>query len=117
MRNDATVFRTLDLPGGTLVPFASAPGERVRILFGRIWLTEEGNPDDAFLASGEEVALATRGLAVIEALGPARVQLIEPVNLSRKLYDFIKRIGRKAAAAWLRQSRRRPTASASLRLC
>ncbi len=71
----STVFKTLDLPGGTLVPFSSTRGERVRVLSGRVWLTEEGDLRDAFLASGEEVALGGRGLAVIEALTPARVQL------------------------------------------
>lgn len=80
MRETVSTLRTLDLPGGGLVPFASIPGGRVRILYGRVWLTEEGDTRDAFLASGEEVGLAGRGLAVIEALGPARIELIEEVR-------------------------------------
>lgn len=36
MRQDPAVFKTLDLPGGTLLPFASVPGERVRVVCGRI---------------------------------------------------------------------------------
>ncbi|HET9025015.1 MAG TPA: DUF2917 domain-containing protein [Burkholderiaceae bacterium] len=82
MREAISTFRTLDLPGGSLVPFTPMPGERVRILYGRVWLTEEGIARDAFLASGEEVSLGSRGLAVIEALGPARIQLIEDVRPS-----------------------------------
>lgn len=97
------IFRTLDLPGGTLVPFPSVPGERVRILYGRIWLTEEGSTRDAFLASGEEVALGTRGLAVIEALGPTRIQLIESAGVSRAVLDAARRVARSVAAWWLRQ--------------
>lgn len=80
MSRETTVLRTLDLPGGGMVPFPAIPGEQVRILYGRIWLTEEGGGADAFLASGEEIRLGKRGLAVIEALGPARVELIEPVT-------------------------------------
>ena len=80
MREPVSTLRTLDLPGGSLVPFASIPGERVRVLYGRVWLTEEGDARDAFLASGEEVSLAGRGVAVIEALGPARIELIEEVR-------------------------------------
>ncbi len=80
MRQPVSTLRTLDLPGGGLVPFASIPGGRVRILYGRVWLTEEGDTRDAFLASGEEVDLAGRGLALIEALGPARIELIEEVR-------------------------------------
>jgi hypothetical protein len=80
MREPVSTFRTLDLPGGSLVPFTSSPGERVRILYGRVWLTEEGNVLDAFLGSGEEVSLAGRGVAVLEALGPARVELVQVVH-------------------------------------
>ena len=83
MRKAVSTFRTLDLPGGSLIPFTPMPGERVRILYGRVWLTEEGIARDAFLAGGEEVRLGSRGLAVIEALGPARIQLIEDVRPSR----------------------------------
>lgn len=89
MKSESTVSRTLDLPSGALMPFQSVPGERVRILYGRIWLTEEGNLRDAFLASGEEVSLATRGRAVIEALGPARVQVTAPIGA--RMTDAIRR--------------------------
>ncbi len=83
MEYQTTVFKTLDLPGGTLVPLSSTRGERVRVLSGRVWLTEEGDLRDAFLASGEEATLGGHGLAVIEALTPVRVQLrraAEPVD-------------------------------------
>jgi hypothetical protein len=109
MRAPVSTVRTLDLPGGGLVPFSSAPGERVRILYGRVWLTEEGIARDAFLASGEEVALGTRGLAVIEALGPARVQLIEDVRgasvLARAAGAALRRLGGAARRWWLRAPR------------
>jgi len=52
MEYQATVFKTLDLPGGTLLPLSSTRGERVRVLSGRVWLTEEGDPLDAFLVDG-----------------------------------------------------------------
>lgn len=106
MNSGSTVFKTIDLPGGTLMPFASVPGERVRILYGRVWLTEEGSPRDAFLASGEEVALDTRGLAVIEALSPARIQLLESVGVSKLVLNAGRRLTRWLAASWLRQFRR-----------
>jgi hypothetical protein len=83
-----------------MVPFPAVPGEQVRILYGRVWLTEEGGGSDAFLASGEEIRLAQRGLAVIEALGPARVELIEPVIGPSLLAQAGQRLG-----AWLRQKR------------
>lgn len=108
MKEPVSIFRTLDLPGGSLLPFTSVPGERLRILYGRVWLTEEGIARDAFLASGDEVSLDSRGLAVIEALGPARVQLVEDLRgpsaaaraldaLSRRALGALRRLSTRAA--------------------
>ena len=96
MERHSTVLRTLDLAGGTLMPFPSAPGERVRVIYGRVWLTEEGDLNDILLANDEEVALGGRGLAVIEALTPARIQLLEAVSLS----DAVQKLARRAVR-WL----------------
>jgi hypothetical protein len=108
MRESPSTFRTLDLPGGSLVPFTSAPGERVRVLYGRVWLTAEGDTRDAFLASGEEVSLASRGLAVIEALGPARVELIEPVRGPSWLALAAAALVRRVRASMRRRMPRSP---------
>ena len=94
MREPVSTLRTLDLPSGSLVPFASIQGERVRVLYGRVWLTEEGDARDAFLGSGEEVSLAGRGVAVIEALGPARIELIEEVRAPSLIARAAARAGR-----------------------
>jgi hypothetical protein len=104
MTRETTVLRTLDLPGGGMVPFPAVPGEQVRILYGRVWLTEEGGGYDAFLAGGDEIRLGNSGIAVIEALGPARVQLIEPVNGPSLLVQTAERATRRLGT-WLRQKR------------
>lgn len=113
MRQEPAVFRTLDLPGGALLPFASVPGERVRVVCGRVWLTEEGSLRDAFLETGEEVSLDTRGLAVIETLGAARIQLVEPVRMSNTARGVARRLTRWLTALWLRQYRRPMAARAA----
>ena len=107
------MFRTVDLPGGALMPFASVPGERVRVLCGRVWLTEEGSPHDAFLGRGEEVSLDTRGLAVIEALSPARIQLIESAGVSSAVFNAAQRLIRQLVAWWVRQFRHPAAVSAA----
>lgn len=96
-----TVLKTLDLSGGTLVPFSSTRGERVRVLSGHIWLTEEGDLHDALLAKGQEIALGGRGLAVIEALSPARVQLIEPQSVWNLLKSGARQAARRISELWL----------------
>ena len=87
-----------------MVPFPAVPGEQVRVLYGRVWLTEEGGGRDAFLASGEEARLDRPGLAVIEALGPARVQLIEPVTGPSLIAQAAGRAAQRVGAL-LRQKR------------
>ena len=69
--------RTVELAGGAVMPFSAVPGERVRVLSGHVWLTEENKPDDILLESGQEVRLEKRGVAVIEAFDPTRIELIE----------------------------------------
>lgn len=108
MRESPSTLRTLDLPGGSLVPFTSAPGERVRVLYGRVWMTAEGDMRDTFLASGEEVSLASRGLAVIEALGPARVELFETVRGPSRIARAAAALVRRARASFRHWAPRSP---------
>ncbi len=72
--------RTVDLGYDQLLMLQGRPGTRVRVMYGSLWLTEEGVTQDMFAACGDEVALKSRGLAVLEGLGLARVQLIEPAH-------------------------------------
>lgn len=74
--------RTVDLGYDQLLTFEGRPGTRVRVLYGSMWLTEEGNERDLFAACGEEVTLSSRGRSVIEGLGAARVQLVERARRS-----------------------------------
>ena len=73
-----TTTRTIDLGYEQLLTFVGRPGTRVRVLYGSMWLTEEGREQDIFAGCGDEVLLKAGGLSVIEGLGAARVQVIEP---------------------------------------
>src|SRR5215467_9474663 len=77
-----TTTRTIDLGYEQLLTFVGRPGTRVRVLFGSMWLTEEGYEQDVFVCCGDEVLLKSGGLSVIEGLGAARVQVIEPAKRS-----------------------------------
>lgn len=100
MKRPVSVFRALDLRPGSVVPFTSTPGERVRVLYGQIWLTEAGNPRDAFLAGGDEAILAGRRLAVIEAFGHARVHLVEDLPATSRIAGAVVAQARRLAQ-WL----------------
>ena len=114
MEHQTTVFKTLDLPGGTLLPLSSTRGERVRVLSGRVWLTEEGDPLDAFLAGGEEATLGGHGLAVIEALTPVRIQLLKPQTLWTIARHAVQRVAQAIRQGW-RPSQRPSTVAAKER--
>jgi hypothetical protein len=70
--------RTLALDHRQLLVLAKQPGTRIKVLSGRVWLTEEGLPGDQFASAGEELRVAGHGRVVVEGLGCARVRLVEP---------------------------------------
>ena len=73
-----TLTRTVDLGYEQMLLLESRPRTRIKVIYGGIWLTEENLTQDVFASSGDEVALKSRGLAVVEGLGYARVQVMEP---------------------------------------
>lgn len=94
--------RTVDLGYEQMLLLESRPRTRVKVIYGGIWLTEEGLAQDVFAASGEEVALKSRGLAVVEGLGYARVQVME----SPSAWSKVGAAWRRAAvelSGWLRR--------------
>jgi hypothetical protein len=105
MEYQTAVLKTLDLSSGTLVPFSSKRGERVRVLSGRVWLTEEGDLHDLLLANGQEIALGGRGLAILEALSPACVQLLQPQSMWNLARSGARRAARRISGFWLRPFR------------
>ena len=88
------VTRTVDLDRDQLLVLESQPGTRLRVMYGSLWLTEEGFAQDVFAGSGDEVALKSRGTAVIEGMGVARVQVVEPTRAQQ--------VSRWARALWQR---------------
>jgi hypothetical protein len=100
MNSNVTVVRTVDLGYEQLLLLESRPRTRVKVIYGGIWLTEQDRLDDVFAGSGEEVALKSHGLAVIEGLGYARIEVAEPPS------------GWTLVAALMRQARLALSASA-----
>ena len=105
-----TTTRTIDLGYEQLLTFVGRPGTRVRVLFGSMWLTEEGYEQDVFVSCGDEVLLKSGGLSVIEGLGAARVQVIEPAKRS-----LLSAIGGRSRHIWRRLRSRVKVADAMAR--
>jgi hypothetical protein len=99
--------RTVDLGYEQMLLLDSHPSTRIKVIYGGIWLTEENRAQDVFASSGEEVALKSRGLAVVEGLGYARVQVAEaPAG-----WRSVAGIARSAMAALTSWARRLPALS------
>lgn len=63
------------LAAGELLRIEHARGVRVCVQSGMLWITEEARNDDVWVRAGEDVALTGDGLAVLEAIGQAKVRL------------------------------------------
>ncbi len=92
MNWNTTTVRTVDLGYEQMLLLEGRPCTKVKVIYGGIWLTEEGSPGDVFAATGDEVALKSRGLAVVEGLGYARVEVMEPLHteLLRATWNLLK---------------------------
>jgi hypothetical protein len=88
-------IRTIDLGYEQMMVFDGAQGERVRVLFGATWLTQEGECGDAVLRPGAELALHD-GRALIQALEPARLQILSESAQGRSRVRALLRRARRA---------------------
>ena len=73
-------IRHIELGSEQLVVYEGSPGERVRVVCGAAWLTQEGEPGDVVLRAGAELPLRA-GRTVIQALEPARLQILGVARL------------------------------------
>lgn len=83
-----TRIRTFDLDHDQLLVLEDQAGTRVRVLYGGVWLTEQGRPDDRFALAGAELLLHERGRALLGGMGRSRLELTPP---SRRWADALTR--------------------------
>lgn len=83
-------MQIFDIGTGQMLSLRARAGQRVRVVYGRIWLTQSGQQRDHFARSGEDVRLEPGSLTVIEALGRARV-IVESVRPQVSPSPFARR--------------------------
>lgn len=64
------------LAAGEVLRLPSPRGLEVACDAGHLWITEEAQADDVWLAPGQRVRLVGDGLAIVEAKGDARLRLV-----------------------------------------
>lgn len=72
----------LSLGAGERVRLPHAQGASVAVIAGRVWLTQEGDTRDILLTPGDSFEIAGPGLALVQALGEARIALLPPAGRS-----------------------------------
>ena len=76
----ATPGVRIALARGELLRLDTARGLRVAVESGRIWITQESDPRDVWLAAGESVQLCGAGLSLLEADRHAHVRIEQGHN-------------------------------------
>jgi hypothetical protein len=79
----ANRIRTIDLGHEQLMILDDGRGERVRVLHGATWLTQEGEAGDTVLRPGADRGLRD-GRTLIEALEPTRLQILSGPGSGRR---------------------------------
>jgi len=63
------------LAAGEVLRIEGPRGLEVACETGHLWITEEGLPEDVWLAAGQRLRLVGDGLAVLEAKGDVRLRV------------------------------------------
>jgi hypothetical protein len=65
------------LGSGEILKIRDGGGRTVAVFEGLVWVTQNGDPRDAFLAKGETFTLDRPGLAIVEALSETRLAVVD----------------------------------------
>ncbi len=90
----------LQLPRDAILRLDAARGVMVCVRSGRLWLTEQGLPDDVFLGPGQSWRLRSAGRTVVQA---DQASTFELADARRRWRVGSRRAGRTGAQA-LRES-------------
>ncbi len=98
--------KIVDLQRGDLYPIRTGTPASLRVLFGRIWITEPGRRDDLFAGAGDELTVRPKSEALVEALGFARLTITaqrepaaRPAQRAASRSAWRRWMGARAAAA------------------
>jgi hypothetical protein len=97
-------------PSETLI-LRDARGTLVRVEAGSVWLTQDDDPHDFVMRTGETFPIQRNGATVVQAIGSAWVTIAAPDHAPARIGDGTPRRARRhtfarhALAVWLRLAR------------
>lgn len=68
---------------------ANAAGRRIECLSGTAWITVYGEAADITLRTGDVFTIPNQGLALLEAVGAARVRVHQPAGVLQALLALV----------------------------
>jgi Protein of unknown function (DUF2917) len=72
--------RTVDLDHTQLLILEDARGSRVKVIYGGVWLTSEGDSRDHFARRGQELTVGTGGRTIVAPQGRTRIEVQETMR-------------------------------------
>ena len=66
-------MRLTRLGAGEFLKLRDGRGQRLEVLDGWVWVTQDGDPRDAFIGKGGSFVFDRSGLAIVEALADSRM--------------------------------------------
>jgi hypothetical protein len=66
-------MRLTRLGAGEFLKVRDGRGQRLEVLDGSVWVTQDGDPRDAFIGKGGSFVFDRSGLALVEALAESRM--------------------------------------------
>jgi hypothetical protein len=103
---------SVHLGAGETISIIDGKGARVAVASGRVWITQEHDPRDVLLSTGQSFELDRDGTAIVEALVDAEVALGQPGPGTSRTRHYDPRL---TALAVLGHPRSNPDAHRSLR--
>jgi hypothetical protein len=86
---DSTFAHSLvQLDAEQLYTVESARGRGVVVFDGKVWITQQGDPKDHIVSGGESFTFDHPGLALIEALEPARLVMLVDMVASHESIGY-----------------------------
>jgi hypothetical protein len=79
--------QTLRMARGEVARVAAGPCTVVRVVRGRVWLTEGGGGRDWSLGAESRHAVGSRGLALVESVEPSVVEVLTPRSRVARVFD------------------------------
>jgi glycosidase len=69
---------TIQIKQGNLISLPDAEGSTIAVLWGKVWLTQDGHQRDYDLSSGESFTIRGDGLILISALENSALTILQP---------------------------------------